>query len=165
MALNGLKLSTPTTNSRWTNRLKPGLDSCAFVEDDNDLLDVLEDYLGPLFDFVKTLLKDKNHDWERFPIYLKATGGLRTLPTPDRVRLMSHVRKLLHDKHFNPFSFVDERARVISGEEEAIYGWAGVNYIKGTLVKESEGVGTVLNPTLTYVFISSHVLSSLLFLL
>ena len=150
-ALNGLKLSTPTTNSRWTNRLKPGLDSCAYVDGEDNLMATLEEYLDPLLDFVKQLLSDKVDDWSNFPIYLKATGGLRTLPTGERIRLMSHVRQLFHNSTFNPFGFEDERARVISGEEEAIYGWAGVNFIKGTLVEESEGVGTVLNPNLTYV--------------
>lgn len=151
-ALNGLKISYPTTNSRWTNRLKPGLDYCVYQvaeDDDEGLIDVLKEYLSPLLDFAKLVLEEKEHDWEHFPIYLKATGGLRTLPTLQRIRLMNHVRLVLHDKIFNPFGFVDERARVISGEEEAIYGWAGVNFIKGTLLAETEGAGTVLNPNMT----------------
>ena len=151
-ALNGLKLSTPTTNSRWTNRLHPGLDACAFHPDDEKLQKVLTDYLSPLLEFAKTVLEEKEDEWHDFPIYLKATGGLRTLPTKDRVRLIKHVRELFRSKEFNPFKFEDEYARVISGEEEAIYGWAGVNYIKGTLVKQSEGIGTVLSPNLTYVY-------------
>ena len=150
-ALNGFKLSYPTTNSRWTNRLRPGIDHCASVEDDEELLQTLKDYLKPLIDFCKKVLVDKKDDWEKFPIYLKATGGVRTLPTADRIRLMGKVRQVFNDKSFNPFSFENERARVISGEEEAIYGWTAVNYIKGTLLQASEGIGTtVLNPKLTY---------------
>lgn len=148
-ALNGFKLSAPTTDSRWTNRLKPGLDSLASIPNDEDLIKAVEEYLEPLFDFAKTVLKDKQDSWERFPIYLKATGGLRTLPTADRIRLITTVRKVFHDTNFNPFEFQDERCRVISGEEEAIYGWAAVNYIKGTLVLESEGFGAVMDPSLT----------------
>lgn len=41
-------------------------------------------------------------------------------------------------------------ARVISGEEEAIYGWTAVNFVKGTLLKNSEGTGSVLSAKLTY---------------
>ena len=33
--------------------------------------------------------------------------------------------------------------RVISGEEEAIYGWTAVNFAQGQLIKQSEGTGTV----------------------
>jgi Golgi nucleoside diphosphatase len=45
---------------------------------------------------------------------------------------------------------VFRNARVISGEEEAIYGWAAVNFVKGSLVEYSEGSGTVLQANLTY---------------
>jgi Golgi nucleoside diphosphatase len=148
-ALNGYKLSLPTTNSRWTNRLKPGLDSLAFIKDDGDLERAMENYLTPLLNFVRSVLSDKADDWDRYPIYLKATGGLRTLPTQDRVRLITMVRKVFNNATFNPFQFQDERARVISGEEEAIYGWTAVNFIKGTLIHDSEGVGDVLAPNLT----------------
>jgi hypothetical protein len=78
-ALNGYKLSLPTTNSRWTNRLHPGLDSLASINDDIDLLQELKKYLKPLFDFTKSVLIEKEEEWSNFPIYLKATGGLRTL--------------------------------------------------------------------------------------
>lgn len=41
-------------------------------------------------------------------------------------------------------------ARVISGEEEAIYGWTAVNFVKGTLIPNSEGSGAVQRANLTY---------------
>ena len=148
-AVNGYKLSLPTTNSRWTNRLHPGLDVYSDVQGEEELQEALKEYLGPLLDFAKTVLAGNPGGWHEVPIYLKATGGLRTLPTPDRIRLINGVRQVFHDKTFNPFSFEDERARVISGEEEAIYGWVAVNFLKGALVKNSEGTGTVLNPKKT----------------
>jgi hypothetical protein len=39
---------------------------------------------------------------------------------------------------------------VISGEEEAIYGWAAVNFVKGSLIENSVGSGSVLLANLTY---------------
>ena len=42
-----------------------------------------------------------------FPIYLKATAGLRTLPRPYRIRLMNVVRTIMHNTTFNPFYFQD----------------------------------------------------------
>jgi hypothetical protein len=150
-ALNGFKLSIPTTNTRWTNRLSPGLDELASFQDSDQLRQELINYLGPLIDFAKTVLDGKQNDWYRYPIYLKATGGLRTLPTPDRITLINAVRDLFQNNTFNPFEFADvERARVISGEEEAMYGWAAVNFAIGTLVKDSEGKGEVLNPHRTW---------------
>jgi GDA1/CD39 (nucleoside phosphatase) family len=127
------------------------LDSLASFQDDDELRQELILYLGPLLHFARTVLDGKQSYWERYPIYLKATGGLRTLPTPDRIRLINAVRDLFQNKTFNPFEFSDvERARVISGEEEAMYGWAAVNFAIGTLVKDSEGKGEVLNPHRTW---------------
>jgi len=147
---HGLKLSIPTSSSRWTDKYTPGLDVFAYHKDPEKLKKAIAGYLGPLLDFARKILKDKEDQWSKYPIYLKATGGLRTLSQPDRLRLVKAVRELFHDKTFNPFEFKDERARVISGEEEAIYGWVGVNFAKGTLIDYSEGSGTAINPKLTY---------------
>ncbi|CAB9521856.1 Ectonucleoside triphosphate diphosphohydrolase [Seminavis robusta] len=139
---HGKKLSIPTSNSRWTDKYTPGLDKLAYHKKPAKLTKALRNYLGPLLDFAKKVLKDKEHEWHTYPIYLKATGGLRTLPKKDRVRLIEAIRDLFNqDKTFNPFAFEDEQCRVISGEEEAIYGWVGVNFAKGSLIDYSYGEG------------------------
>ena len=148
--VTGRRLSFPTTDTRWTNRMKPGLDVFAYVIDDEEMRNQVKFYLGPLLQFAKDVLREKKEYWRNYPIYLKATGGLRTLPAPYRLRLMESVRALFNDTTFNPFFFEVEHARVISGEEEAIYGWAAVNFVKETLLRNSEGTGTVLNPGRTY---------------
>ena len=124
----GLKLSYPTTNNRWTDQYKPGIQNFAELEDQEQLEGELKNYLGALLDFPKEVLADKKEEWHTYPIYLKGTGGLRELTKEKRVNLIDMVRKIFHDKTFNPFDFIDERARVISGEEEAIYGWMTVNF-------------------------------------
>lgn len=144
---HGKKLSIPTSNSRWTDKYTPGLDVFAYHKNPKKLEKALRKYLGPLLDFAKHVLKDKEEEWPSYPIYLKATGGLRTLPKKERVRLIDGIRSLFHNETFNPFDFEDERARVISGEEEAIYGWVGVNFAKGTLISDSEGYGAGNNPS------------------
>lgn len=149
-AVSGRKLSFPTTDTRWTNRKKPGLDVFAFVVDDDEMHNQVRFYLSPLLQFAKDVLSEKKDEWQDYPIYLKATGGLRALPRPYRLRLMEAVRDLFEDRSFNPFYFQTEHARVISGEEEAIYGWAAVNFVQRTLLRNSEGTGSVLNPGRTY---------------
>jgi len=147
---HGKKLSYPTSNSRWTDQYLPGLDMFIQYQTEEELENAMGAYLGPLVDFAKEVLKDKKDEWHTYPIYLKATGGLRTLSHKDRVRLMDCVIKLFNDKIYNPFDFNDERARVISGEEEAIYGWVGVNFAKNVLIEGSEGSGLAKDPKLTY---------------
>ena len=75
---------------------------------------------------------------------------MRILQSEDRARVINAVRKLFANETYCPFYFEDEQARVLSGEEEAIYDWAGVNFLMGNLVEESKGSGTVLNPKKTY---------------
>lgn len=104
----GEKLSIPTTDTRWTDRLKPGLDSFAFIEDPDEMIVEVTRYLNPLFEFAKTVLVGKKGHWGKYPIYLKATGGLRTLPRPYRVRLIAAVRATMHNESVNPFLFENE---------------------------------------------------------
>lgn len=148
-AVSGKKITFPYARSRWTDRLRPGVDSFASLPDDQ-LREALEDYLSPLLDFAKTVLHRKQEKFETFPIFLRATAGMRILEKNDRGRVLGAIRSLFNDKSFCPFRFEDEYARVLSGEEEAIFGWAGINFAMGNLVEESEGVGTVVNPKLTY---------------
>ena len=149
-AVQGKRLTFPSTNSRWSARLKPGLDTFAFASSLGDQHQAVAAYLGPLLEFAKSVLAKKQKDWHEYPIYLKATGGLRTLPRPYRLQLIQVVRDLFHNTSFNPFFFEEEHARVISGEEEAIYGWTAVNFVKNSLIRNSEGSGAVSPANLTY---------------
>ena len=149
MAVSGRKLSFPASESRWTDRLRPGIATLATLPDD-ELVDGVLEYLSPLVEFAKTVLHEKQKTFSDFPIFLRATAGMRILSKTDRSRVLGAVRTVFNDKTFCPFYFEDEFARILSGEEEAVYGWAGINFILGSLIEESEGLGTVLNPKLTY---------------
>jgi Golgi nucleoside diphosphatase len=148
LAVSGEKLSFPGTETRWTERLRPGLASFGNLPD-GELELAVADYLQPLLDFAKTVLHAKEDSFDEFPIFLRATAGMRILNPTDRGRVIHAVRELFSDKTYCPFAFVDEQARVLSGEEEAIFDWAGVNFLMGDLVEESQGAGTVENPRLT----------------
>jgi hypothetical protein len=66
---------------------------------------------------------------------------MRTLSIEKRQRIIETVRDLLSNSTYCPFWDQKERVRVISGEEEAVYGWAGVNFLLGNLMMNSEGAG------------------------
>lgn len=148
-AVSGKKLSLPESATRWTDRLRPGVATYASLPDE-DLVNAIADYLSPLLDFAKTVLREKLESFESFPIFFRATAGMRTLDKDDRSRVLNAIRTLFSNKTFCPFHFEDEYARILSGEEEAIFGWAGINFAMGNLIPESEGAGTVINPKLTY---------------
>ncbi|GMI45306.1 hypothetical protein TrCOL_g13325 [Triparma columacea] len=147
-------VSDVATDSQWTKRLKPGLSSFANVREE-ELPAVLADYMRPMLTFAKKVLKEKKSHWGEYHIYLKATGGMRTLSVEDRTKLMDTVRDLFQNKYpellKNPFRIDGiDQIRVISGEEEAIYGWTAINYLMGTLISNSGGSGTVISPNITY---------------
>jgi Golgi nucleoside diphosphatase len=148
-AVTGGRLSYPGTDSRWTDRLSPGLATFAALPDDQ-LVDGIAAYLQPLMDFATTVLHTKQAEFASFPVYLRATAGMRVITQVDRARVVSAVRTLFSNNTYCPFQFEDEQVRVLSGEEEAIFGWAGVNFLLGTLIEDSEGSGTVNEPRLTY---------------
>jgi len=101
-------------------------------------------------EFAETVLRTKSDNFSEYPIYLKATAGMRMLNSFDRARVINTCREILSDLTYNRFMFHKSYARVISGEEEAIYGWAGANFVLGSLLKSSEGAGVVIDPDLTY---------------
>jgi len=149
-AVSGIKITFPYAKSRWTDRLRPGVDSFAGLPE-KELEAALKEYLSPLLEFAKAVLHDQPREkLEQFPIFFRATAGMRVLESNDRYRVLDTIRSLFKDKSFCPFFFEDEFVRVLSGEEEAIFGWAGINFAMGTLVEQSEGTGTVVNPKLTY---------------
>uniref|UniRef100_A0A7S3DXE6 Uncharacterized protein n=1 Tax=Entomoneis paludosa TaxID=265537 RepID=A0A7S3DXE6_9STRA len=149
-AVSGDRISFPGTESRWTDRLRPGLDTFSSYADQQELDAAMEAYLKPLFDFAKSVLHAKQADFGNYPVFLRATAGMRILPADDRARVMASVRRVLNNVQFNPFLFQNEQARTLSGEEEAIYDWAGVNFLLGDLVEQSTGAGTVVNPQKTH---------------
>jgi len=101
-------------------------------------------------EFAETVLHTKTEYFHEYPIYLKATAGMRILQPVDRARVIQACRTFFSNSTYSKFKFQNDYARVISGEEEAIYGWAGANFVLGSLLKSSEGSGTVMNPELTY---------------
>ena len=64
-------------------------------------------------------------------LYVKATAGLRLLPVLQAELLLAAVGRSLSNRTHCSFSFVE--ARVISGEEEALFGWLSANALLGRL--------------------------------
>lgn len=103
-------LSFPEANEKWTGRVDPGIHNYA------DNLPGIASHLAQLIDFAKLALVGYEREFGDYPIYFKATGGMRELSQPKREAMIAYVRQLLSDKSFCPFFFRDDFARVISGE-------------------------------------------------
>ena len=45
--------------------------------------------------------------------------------------IMERVNLILEDKDHNPFVYKEENTRILSGEEEGVFAWIAVNYLRG----------------------------------
>ncbi|XP_030638615.1 ectonucleoside triphosphate diphosphohydrolase 3 [Chanos chanos] len=76
----------------------------------------------------KAIPNDKHNST---PIFLGATAGMRLLKMQDE----STSAAILSDiqNYMQSLPFVFQNASIISGQEEGLYGWITVNYLKGNL--------------------------------
>jgi len=132
-------ISKPFTSELWTERMSPGIST--FFEDPSKAAASLE----PLIAYAKEQLKHLEDQWYHFPIFLKATAGMRELPPASCLAIMKAVREYLAEPATCPFMFTNvEQARVIAGEEEAAFAWAGVNFVSGALLDSEWGTGEAI---------------------
>lgn len=78
------------------------------------------------------------------PVVLKATAGLRLLPSEKVTNILNKVRMWLDDQPFHlPQSnsgFAAEPVSVIDGSEEAISAWISVNFLQGHIGPEIKNI-------------------------
>lgn len=68
--------------------------------------------------------------WSSTPISLKATAGLRLLPSEQAEALLEKVRELFSQY---PFVLAKSPVSVMDGSDEGIYGWISVNFLLNRL--------------------------------
>ena len=98
----------------------------------------MDDYLGSLLraveQFLTTGLPDGNHITAPIPIYLIATGGMRSIPKADQDRILDMAFNLIKTfgKTFNA-GHRETTVRVIPGELEGLFSWVALNYARGSI--------------------------------
>lgn len=117
-----------TRSSLWKSscqyhcmQTEPGLDK--FV---NDSLGVKES-LEPLITWAEKLVPHERH--RDTPIFVLATAGLRRLASSDAEQVLGDVEAVVKD---HSFMYRRSWIRVLSGSEEAYYGWVALNYKMGS---------------------------------
>lgn len=100
---------------------EPGLDN--FVNDSLGVRGALE----PLIVWAENLVPHARHG--DTPVFVLATAGLRRLTTEDANRVLGDVEAVLND---HSFMYRKSWIRVLTGREEAYYGWVALNYKMGS---------------------------------
>jgi apyrase len=102
---------------------EPGLDK--FLDDPAALAAAA---LAPLLEWARAVVPRGR--WARTPLLLFGTAGLRRLREGEQGRLLGAVRAALATSGFR---FEPPWARVLTGADEAVFGWVGLNAAGGTL--------------------------------
>ena len=116
-----------TKSSLWKSscqyhcmQTEPGLDR--FVNDSLGVRNALE----PLIVWAETVVPHERH--RETPVFVLGTAGLRRLPEGDAERALEDVEDVVKG---HSFMYRKSWIRVLSGREEAYYGWVALNYRMG----------------------------------
>lgn len=97
-------LSIPLTSSMWTVKgVDNGISSIGL--DSEKIPSLVRKTLDPLMEFAKDQLRHSEKDWGKFPVFLKATAGMRCLPPTHRDAIIDAVRNYFSNKNSCPFLF------------------------------------------------------------
>ncbi|XP_028778303.1 probable apyrase 7 isoform X2 [Neltuma alba] len=117
-----------TRSSLWNSscqyhcmQTEPGLDK--FVNDSSGVKESLE----PLIIWAEKVVPRERH--KDTPIFVLATAGLRRLASSDAEQVLEDVEAVVKD---HSFMYKNSWIRVLSGIEEAYYGWVALNYKMGS---------------------------------
>ncbi|XP_058527588.1 ectonucleoside triphosphate diphosphohydrolase 7 isoform X2 [Ochotona princeps] len=109
-------------------KIKPGISAMA------DTPEHASDYLRPLLSFAAAHVPVKKH--KETPLYILCTAGMRLLPERKQLAILGDLVKDL-PLEFD-FLFSQSQAEVISGKQEGVYAWIGINFVLGRFDHEDE---------------------------
>lgn len=126
----------PFLTEIMTKRFEPG------ISEYYDNITAIGDYIEPM---VLTAIENVPESFHKqTPIYFMATAGLRVLRGRVTLNIIQELSAFLEDSTKNPFYFRPGHAQVLSGEEEAVFAWVAVNYLRGFFhKKQNSSVGVL----------------------
>ncbi|KAK6135779.1 hypothetical protein DH2020_030474 [Rehmannia glutinosa] len=131
---DGFQRKSGSQSGRAYNRMEtePGFDKLV------NNISGLSDAIKPLIQWAEKQIPRKSH--KATSLFLYATAGVRRLPSSDSEWLLNNAWSILKS---SPFSCKKEWVKIITGVEEAYYGWIALNYHTGVLgsipIKETYG--------------------------
>uniref|UniRef100_A0A8C7QE08 nucleoside diphosphate phosphatase n=1 Tax=Oncorhynchus mykiss TaxID=8022 RepID=A0A8C7QE08_ONCMY len=81
-------------------------------------------------------------EWKRTPLVLKATAGLRLLPSEKAQALLEQVQDVFNE---SPFFVPDDSVSIMNGTNEGILAWVTVNFLTGHLYAETRKTVGILD--------------------
>ncbi|XP_056427153.1 ectonucleoside triphosphate diphosphohydrolase 4 isoform X2 [Hyla sarda] len=85
------------------------------------------DYISPLLNFAASHIPREKH--KETPLYILCTAGLRILTESQQEAILEDLRTDIPVRY--DFLFSDSHTEVISGKQEGVYAWIGINFVLG----------------------------------
>ncbi|XP_055518124.1 ectonucleoside triphosphate diphosphohydrolase 4 isoform X2 [Leucoraja erinacea] len=115
-------------------KIKPGISDLASTPEK------ASDYLAPLLNFAADHIPHSKH--QETPLYILCTAGMRIVPENQQNAILEDLRTDI-PLHYD-FLFADSHAEVISGKQEGVYAWIGINFVLGRFNHISAGEDSVV---------------------
>ncbi|KAK7038198.1 F-box domain-containing protein [Favolaschia claudopus] len=120
----------------WVTKVEPGISSYA------DTPESISEHLRPLLQHARNIIPPSRISTT--PLFLLATAGMRLLPPAKQAQLLQAACHFLVTH--SDFSFEEPSdagpcgtsVRIITGEEEGLFGWIAVNYLMDGFLGESQ---------------------------
>ncbi|CAL8331802.1 unnamed protein product [Lota lota] len=114
-------------------KIKPGISTLAQTPEKANI------YLQPLLNFAAAHVPRAKH--KETPLYILCTAGMRLLPDSQQTAILDD---LVTDVPMEfDFLFSHSHAEVISGKQEGVYAWIGINFVLGRFDHAEEEDATV----------------------
>lgn len=114
-------------------KIKPGISTLAKMPSQ------ASDYLNPLLSFAAAHVPQNKH--KETPLYILCTAGMRLLSESQQAAILED---LVTDVPLEfDFLFSRSHAEVISGKQEGVYAWIGINFVLGRFDHADEEDATV----------------------
>ena len=104
--------------------------------------------LDPLLSYLSAQLSSRRAQLP-VPLYLYATAGLRFLPIPQQLATLDAAVARVQSLHPATLALTAPRARVISGQEEALFAWLALNHALGALHRPTASSAATSAPAST----------------
>ncbi|NXO04167.1 ENTP7 diphosphohydrolase, partial [Rhinopomastus cyanomelas] len=110
-------------------KIKPGISVAAATAPEQ-----ATPYLRPLLRFAASHVPAQKH--KETPLYILCTAGMRLLPERQQAAILEDLVRNV-PLEFD-FLFSKSHAEVISGKQEGVYAWIGINFVLGRFDHEDE---------------------------
>jgi len=108
----------------WVKKIKPGVSSFA------DNTSEIEPYITQFTNYISQKIPS-TIDKATVPVIFQASAGMRVLEKSTQDNIVKKIKLTLASNGFSK-----NLVEVITGQDEGIYGWLGINYLLGNLTKE-----------------------------